>query len=449
MLRSGSGPVALLRPITKDFDPDRDDIDLLLTDQQRSALLAAALEESAAGRLHLTVRQKCSEKVQLTLWNRAASQRLTVDLWSVFSQLPNHPRKMIRAEDLLRFMGPASDTGAQGTGSIRLSADVDFCLLVLHLAAKTKPLSSASARERIRQAGDRLMVSIPALFAADRPADELISLIEVSENLRTVAQTIPNRFVRIAENFLLARLTGVMLQPRTNRNLFTGIRGWLMKRVRCVAVVGSDGAGKSSVCEAIGGRPSGNPPIVAKKLYRCSWLYRVVSSVTKKLTGFDRGRFDDSVAQLITLRGAISLWPGFAKRSANLLLDRSLGSFLITNRKSERPRLSRLTTWLEQILPPVTTVLLAVPFRALARRKAEFTSAAGHARYQQLLFEQALRQRPCDLIVLANTGSAEDAARAFESIRSSCLGTFGPRHQTSFNPQTCRNQRSTVEESAT
>ena len=526
LLRSGDGSVALLRPITNDFNPDRDDVDLLLTDQQRAALLQVALEESAAGRIHLTVRQKCSEKVQLTLWNLAATQRLTVDLWSVFSQLPNHPRMLIRAEDLLRFTGHASDSDAQGWGSIRLSADVDFCLLVLHWAVKKKLLNSASVRERIRLASDRLVISIPELFAANRPADELASLIEVSKDLRTVARTIPNRSVRIAENFLLARLIGVTLQPRTNRNLFTGIRSWLMKRVRCVAVVGSDGAGKSSLCEAIGRRTSGNSPIVAKKLYRCSWLYRVVSSVTKKLTGFDRGRFDDSVAQLITLRAAGSLWlclairilaslcgtlsrpiretwswfalrvasfpaTGFtpvvqrlpallrlcerqslrlahkplnhrgkpggdeiqallrASRATTFLLDRSLSSFLITNRKSERPRLSRFATWLEQILPPVTTVLLVVPFPSLVRRKAEFTSAAGHARYQQLLFEQALRQRPCDLIVLANTGSAEDAACAFDSIRSRSLGTLGPGHQASLNPLTCRNQRSVREETVT
>ncbi len=479
LLRSENGLVALLRPITKDFDPDRDDIDLLLTDQKRAALLVAALDDSAAGRIHLTVRQKCSEKVRLTLWNRAASQRLTVDLWSVFSQLPNHPRKRIRAEDLLRFAAQASDSGTQVSGTVRLSADVDFCLLVLHLAAKSKSLSSASARERIRQAGDRLVVSIPELFAADRTADELTSLIEVSENLRTVARTIPDRFVRIAEDFLLARLTGVTLQPRTNRNLLTGIRSGIMQRVRCVAVVGSDGAGKSSVCEAIGRRTSGNLPIVAKKLYRCSWLYRVVSSVTKRLTGCDRGRFDDSVAKFVTLRAAGSLWlrlaftvfaahrlahwplnhrgkPGGdgihavsrASRNANMLLDRSLGSFLITSRKSERPRLSRFATWLEQILPPVTTVLLVVRFQTLIRRKAEFPSASGHARYQQLLFEQALRQRPCDLIVLANTGSADDAACAFDSIRSGSPGTLGPERLASLLLPICRNQRSAREETA-
>ena len=453
LLRSGAGPVALLRPITKNFDPDRDDIDLLLTEPHRAALLNAALEEAVAGKIHFSVRQKCSEKTQLTLWDLATNRRLTVDLWSAFCQLPRFPRKLIRAEELLRFAGHGGDPCAPGAGTTRLSADVEFCLLVLHLAFKKKSLSSATARERIREASDRLTATIPELLTSDRPVSELASLTEVSEGMRTAARSIPTRFILIAEDYLLARLSGSTLRPRTNRNLMSGFRGWLMRRVPCVAVVGSDGAGKSSVCDVISRRQiSGTPPIVAKKLYRRSWLYRIVSSATKRVTGIDRGRFDDSVAQLITLRAAVSLWVRLSSCLAGrpsqailpvinaaprtghptaLLLDRSVNSFLITKRKSGHPRLSRLAAWLELILPPVTTVLLVVPFRALVRRKAEFTSAAGHTRYQQILFEQALRQQPCDLIVVANTGSAHDAASALDAIRSFCRGIQSRRSASS------------------
>jgi hypothetical protein len=96
---------------------------------------------------------------------------------------------------------------------------------------------------------------------------------------------------------------------------------------------------------------------------------------------------------------------------ATALLDRSIASFLITERKSDTPTLTRAATWIESLIPPVTSVLLTLPHSELTRRKQEM-SAPGHDTYQRMLFEQALRQQPADLILLANLPSTQAAATA-------------------------------------
>jgi hypothetical protein len=59
----------------------------------------------------------------------------------------------------------------------------------------------------------------------------------------------------------------------------------------------------------------------------------------------------------------------------------------------------------------VTSVLLTVPHLELTRRKQEM-SAPGHDTYQRMLFEQALRLQPTDLVLLANLPSAQVTATA-------------------------------------
>ena len=96
------------------------------------------------------------------------------------------------------------------------------------------------------------------------------------------------------------------------------------------------------------------------------------------------------------------------RRRDALLLDRSIASFLILGRKSDDPQFHGAAPLLERAIPPVTTVLLTVPFTQLAERRQEM-SRRGHYRYQSLLFQQALRQRPADVIVIASTQTADDA----------------------------------------
>ena len=103
--------------------------------------------------------------------------------------------------------------------------------------------------------------------------------------------------------------------------------------------------------------------------------------------------------------------PVLNKSAHTTILDRSIDSFLIIDRKSDTPHLTRFATWIERLIPPATRVLLTLPHADLTGRKQEM-SAPGHDIYQRLLFEQALRQQPADLILLANLPSAQAAAAA-------------------------------------
>ena len=103
LLRVEGSTIALLRPLPKNFDAERDDVDLLISLEHRSRLLEIAFEATATENFHFRVLQTCSEKAQLTLWDERCGNSLKIDLWSSFSQLPNHRRKAIPAEHLLQF----------------------------------------------------------------------------------------------------------------------------------------------------------------------------------------------------------------------------------------------------------------------------------------------------------------------------------------------------------
>ena len=261
----------------------------------------------------------------------------------------------------------------------------------------------------------------------------------------------------------------------------TEFRKTVLRHRPALAVIGSDGAGKSSVVSALALLNPEATSVVAKKFYRRSLTYQFISGLMKRLRSTDRGVFDDRSAPLVTLRATAAMWinmcfPGRQRsrtrasvtvenylehchkwidggpelegaspklrgflRSAQsspghptlqstsdsrlvpdhelkklprtTILDRSIAGFLITDRKSDMPILARGATWIEALTPPVTSVLLTLPYAELTRRKQEM-SAPGHATYQRMLFEQALRQQPSDLVLLANLPSVQAAATA-------------------------------------
>ena len=105
---------------------------------------------------------------------------------------------------------------------------------------------------------------------------------------------------------------------------------------------------------------------------------------------------------------------------------------MITERKSDTPTLTRAATWIESFVPPVTSVLLTLPHSELTRRKQEM-SAPGHTMYQRMLFEQALRQQPTDLLLLANLPSAQAAATAICELLLSETRTVESSTETAGN----------------
>ncbi len=468
------GSVALLRPLPSDFDPRRDDVDLLMSETTRAELLnllatlatnvgrterseyrhpsdCRAIVPNAHERLgqsfyieaqeccpvpfHFRVSQVRREKIRLTLWDLHCESSLQVDLWSEFRQFPNRRFVSVPAEALLamnslvgrtersefRQLAHAPELAplgpAYGSAAVEvLRPDVHFCLLVLHLASKRKSLSSAVTRERLTDAFERLKA-----WAIDGTHDmsTLLTLAESMLNATTLAQTV----VTAAETYLLAQVTSSSpsLTHRISRvldNARGDLRRWWMKQVPCIAIDGSDGAGKTTLIRSL--CHAANEPmksVVAKKLYRRSWVYQIVHSSLRRLTGRDRCAVDDQLAAFTTVRAAIQLWCAFAwtlirdrfARRRTLLLDRSVGSFLIRNRKGQSLAMTPMWSFISRFVPPMTTVLLTVPWSVLQTRKQEM-SQSSHEAYQSWLWLLATRHRPFDVIVFDNTLPSHSAA---------------------------------------
>ncbi len=498
LLRAVDGRVVLLRPLTACFDSQRDDLDLLLTGPQREQLLLAAFLHCTSGQIHCRIQQSSPTKAQLILWTIDCSQKLMIDLWTSFDQLPRHRHSCIPADRLLNTLTAAvpgmdadeSDAGCadQKIPALRqLSPDIDLCLLIQHLATKRRNLTTSTERGRIARACERLASWSQEPTIHQVPSDLWAALCDIADQLPR-AITLTPQHIALSEDYLLQRLACVqinrglpIIERRSRRGLITGLRKAILRHRPTVAVIGSDGAGKSSVVSTLASQQTQTTAAVAKKLYRRSLTYLAVSGLMKRVVGTDRGKFDDHTAPLITLRAAavfwinmcfpfdlgsmtrpsvavannlvlcdkwIDGWPGlegaspkprgflrsaqsspghpiyqsksdrgqvsdqqFNKSPHIAVLDRSISSFLITHRKSDMPKLSHAATWIESFVPPVTSVLLTLPHSELARRKQEM-SAPGHTMYQRMLFEQALRQQPTDLLLLANLPSAQAAATA-------------------------------------
>ncbi|MEJ7592105.1 MAG: hypothetical protein WKF77_11185 [Planctomycetaceae bacterium] len=467
LLRAVDGRVVLLRPLTACFDSQRDDVDLLLSESQREQLLLAAFSLCTRERIHCRIQQSSPAKAQLILWTITCSQKLMIDLWTSFDQLPRRRDTCIPAERLLNTLtASVPDTqihtscGAYDAGAVteqshpgrtqeripalrQLPPDIDLCLLLQHLAAKRRKLTTTAVRERITRACERFASWSPQQTFLSVPHNLQVALLDVVDHLPRAIMITP-KSIALSEEYLLQRLTCVannrglpVLARRGRRGLMTGLRRAMLKHRPTVAVIGSDGAGKSSVVSALTRQQPNSTSVVAKKFYRHSLTYQFFSGLMKRLFGTDRGVFDDHTAPLITLRAAavscirmsVSFNPWSMNRRSvadkkslvpdqrlNKLLhfavfDRSISSFLITHRKSDTPNLTHGATWIESFIPPVTSVLLTLPHSELIRRKQEM-SALGHDAYQRMLFGQALRQQPGDLILLASQPSAQAAAMA-------------------------------------
>ena len=470
LLRAVHGRVALLRPLAGNFDDQRDDMDLLLTESQRKQLLRAAYARCILGDIHCRIQQNSPTKIQLILWTTDCSSQLMIDLWTSFDQLPRRRYNAISAVRLLNTLsdGNASERrenvhGCPQIPALRLlPADIDFCLLVQHLAAKRRKLTTPACRERIVAACERLRSLATASATVHDPL--LTALLDLASRLPLAMIVTPN-FIKVTEACLLQRLAAVpnnrglpVLERRQRRGPVTELRKAILQRRPAVAVIGSDGTGKSSIVAALTLQQQNTVTVVAKKFYRRSLAYQFVGGLIKRLCGMDRGDFDDHVSPWISIRAAAAFWvtmclpfshwsksrvsgtamngpvsvSELSRPKRTLILDRSCVTFLITDRKSDAPRLTSSATWIEAVTPPVRSVLLTLPYTALEHRKQEMSSA-GHEIYQHLLFEQALRQRPSDLTLLAGLPSAEESAAALcKILKWVSLPVGEPRTSTEF-----------------
>lgn len=431
-----SGSIILLRELTDDFQPQRDDIDLLLTELTRTQLLQLCADAVESGRLNARIQRPSSSKVRLTLWNSAGTDFINVDLWSVFGQLPKESRRAIPAEDLVHFGEPVHPENSGAISATRrLRADLDLCLLVLHLARKHRSLDSGPAFHRVCRAIARLRQFQSSSESACASVRELLRIAEplADESL------VPPAMATAIEGWLLKTLTPAASEHQSlraarspaRRGFGNQFRRFVMNTVPTVAIAGSDGSGKSTLCRELIRNCAGPVRMqVAKKLYRQSLLYRLASGMTRRIVGMDREVFDESTAPLLAIRAAAAHWlrvilrlvitlfitrtPRNGVREFNIL-DRTPASVLISGRKTDQVRLCFGASWLESLMVPVTICLLMVPYSTLAKRRQEM-SRMSHREYTRKLFLQALRQEPADLILLSNCGRPEDSAAVLQKI---------------------------------
>ncbi len=415
LLRGVGGRVVLLRTLPQDFDHRIDDIDLLMTPEQCQQLLRVAYTFCLQKELHCRIEQSSPSKTRLTLWTVNASQKLMIDLWTDFDQLPLCRQHCIPADRLRNALTEYAND--QIPALHHLPPDIDLCLLIQHLAKKRKALNSPGARFRISCACDRLESWSVMPDQRSLPQDLLQGLRSVAGRL-SQAYVLTADSIAVAHEYLLARLANVpgnrglqVLQRRKRRGVLTSARAAILRSRPAIAFVGSDGAGKTSVISAIAEKQMNVVPMVAKKLYRRSLIYQLGSGLAKRLHGTNRDRFDSLAFIPIVFRALTAAWGHAVFRSIHQtpVFDRSVASFLIAHRKTNMPRISSAAKWIEHLIPPVTSVLLALPHSELIDRKDEM-SAPGHETYQRLLFEQALRQQPTDIILLASLESVEATA---------------------------------------
>jgi thymidylate kinase len=433
-------PVVLLREVTRSFYSHVDDLDLLLTESDRTLVLNACLEASINGQAHFRISAGNVDKVQLQIWNVEATCCVRLDLWTGFTQLITRKGWKLTAEQLIAMVDTTTMDlfcGDDFTGMLkRLPADIELALLVLHWSAKRRLLTEPVTQERLESAFRRLQQTAEPLTTGAATASNR-SAISSGDCHRTLQQELLrcNGLVRttsvpaaisIAVEDRLVSIPG--LQPvKCQRWRLRNEVGRLFNRLLPIrSIVGSDGSGKSTILQQLKSwKPLVIRPLVAKKYYRRSISYRLLTSLTRRNFGISKEQFDDTLAPVLTLRAAAAQWSSVLVRllvsavtrsdRKEMWLDRSVTSFLITQRKSDTPRLAAGSRWIEWLTMPATTILLAVPFSKLVERKQESTDA-GHAKYQQLLSHQALRQYPTDLVLIANSLSIDASIRAITAV---------------------------------
>jgi thymidylate kinase len=424
--------VILLRPVSTTFCAETDDVDLLLTHETRETLLQSAFDRAAKGQLHLRIQQNRSEKIRLTLWNHNATLSVTIDLWSAVTQFgPWRNSLSVSAEDLLLLKTSAvsnndrlaNPSPFENVPSVcRLAADIEFCIYVLHIAAKRKDLQSHRVRGRLLQMRDRIRTTcdLKSVWLA-RTADRLMSQSQLA-----VSDWVP------ALHFLEQRLVDVggaipTARPRQiRRRVAARLRRWLLQTAPTLTVSGCDGIGKTSLLSALSKASPTAHVRVAKKLYRRSLTYQLLGGALRRAASQTRCEFDDRVAPLIAIRSAAALGFSLCMRSLSpgkprvLMMDRAVADALVRDRKTDDPILAKGAVRIESFVAPTISVLLVADWDTLRQRKQEMTES-GSRKYQQLLFLRARRSPSCDQFVFSNTS---DLTTAMGTLHR-CLTTAG------------------------
>jgi hypothetical protein len=396
-------PLVLLRETALDASCiDRGDVDLLGTGSAVAALIQRAMALVQDGRCHVRVRRRSADKVQLELLSLDLQRRIVLDLWQDVWQIDGGERCLC-FEDVI-----PQPRRAEG-GLLRMPTDLEASFYVHHLATKQKDLASDEVQARIDHYAAACAEADQSDLAAgiaglrDRPAVPAELLDRTRVSIRQATGGRPWRRPGARWIRALAR--------------WRGASGLVPRGAPLVSIIGCDGAGKTSLAEAIAGSSSGRCSTrVGKDLYR-DWLpFRLLYRVGERILGVSRERIDELLAPSAFGLAWLSLWAVQVGRRARgdtglVLMDRALVDFLYVKRKSDRPRFSLATPLLAPLGVGVPVVHLIVPHAILDARKGEVTSE-GHSTYDADMFDLYTGARAFDYLALANAGGLEPAARA-------------------------------------
>ena len=389
---------------------DDDDVDLLGSRESVDRLLDAALGWMRAGKCHLRVTAKKSDKVELTLFSLDGQHQAQFDLWIRLAQF-DRGRRQISSDDC------ASHRVDPQAAIARLPVDLEACVYLQHLICKRKDLASQSVQDRLTSYGD----GCRAVGQRD--------LAALLEQVGSDMQISP-----AAEQFTLSRLDSTLCLKRCRSSVRSVLhrfrQTWLSppRTTSMISIMGCDGAGKTTLAERLAEQsPETLRTFTGKHLYRKSLSYKLAVIFLRPFITRSRERFDEILAPWLYLRACLALSWKLLFHKRRTLVDRSLVDFLYVDRKTDRPafcRSSWLIGWIGRRIP---TVHCHVSFENVVRRKQEMT-AAGHSAYDRDMFDHFTRRVPTDYVAFNNDGLLSESLPALSKIIASLSGARDESH---------------------
>lgn len=386
-----AGDLVLLRET--DLGPscvDRGDIDLLVAADALPTMLDIIDELTAEHGLHYRLQRSGADKVGVALYSSDMAHSIRMDLWVRL-------RQILGGRSYLTFEDVAEFTIGTGSPVPRLPADLEAAIYIQHLAIKRRDPSTPASAERLASLRRRCSRHSALAAALDR--------IQATGQVDELA-------TRTAEQELVGRC-GKRLETRARNALWSGAparahRRWLeRRRLGAVAFVGVDGCGKTSLGEAVA-EALGRSVVLAKDAYRRSLVFRGIYKANRLTLGLPYESIDDVLAPLSYVIAAHRL-PKIV--SDHTVLDRYLGDFLVTDRKSDQPRLSRGARVLAPLYRPCAIVHIRASWSTIESRKKE-VSERGHAWYDTAMLHHYRSQPVLDYLVLRNDGALAASAAA-------------------------------------
>lgn len=369
---------------------DQGDIDLLVAADAVPTLLDRVDAVTSTYGLHYRLQRSGSDKVGVALFSQDMAHSIRIDLWVRLWQVFGG-RSYLTHEDVARFAVPAD-------GPVkRLPADLEAAIYISHLAVKNRDPSAPGNAERLA----RLRPRVPEQSPLGQALGRILATRGIDESAtRAAGQVLRDRCGGdVEDRGAIARWRSA---PRRAR------RRWLeRRRLRAVALVGVDGCGKTSLGASVA-EALDREVVLSKDAYRRSLLFRGIYKANRLTMKLPYEVIDDRLAPLSYAVAAHRL-PRIASERA--LLDRYLGDFLVSHRKSDEPRFSRATRVLANFHRPCAIVHVRASWPTIVSRKNE-VSERGHAWYDQSMLRYYRSLPVLDYLVLRNDGPLESSAAA-------------------------------------